>query len=54
MKSAVETAAADELGGLDILVNNAGTSSAATFEDMTNEQLDIDFSLKVKGRYLHD
>ena len=37
------------LGGIDILVNNAGTSSAARFEDMTNEQLDIDFSLKVKG-----
>ena len=40
---------ADKLGGIDILVNNAGTSSASRFEDMTNEQLDIDFSLKVKG-----
>ena len=48
VKSAVESAA-EQLGGIDILVNNAGTSSASTFEDMTNEQLDIDFSLKVKG-----
>ena len=36
-------------GRLDILVNNAGTSSAARFSDMTNEQLDEDFTLKVKG-----
>ena len=36
-------------GRLDILVNNAGTSSAARFEKMTNEQLDEDFTLKVKG-----
>lgn len=36
-------------GRLDILVNNAGTSSAATFEKMTDDQLDDDFSLKVKG-----
>ncbi len=48
VKSAVE-GAADQLGGIDILVNNAGTSSASNFEDMTNEQLDIDFNLKVKG-----
>lgn len=36
-------------GRLDILVNNAGTSSAARFEKMTNDQLDDDFTLKVKG-----
>ena len=36
-------------GRLDILVNNAGTSSASPFEKMTNEQLDEDFTLKVKG-----
>ena len=48
VKSAVE-GAAEQLGGIDILVNNAGTSSASSFEEMTNEQLDIDFSLKVKG-----
>ena len=48
VKSAVEMAA-EQLGGIDILVNNAGTSSASRFEDMTDEQLDIDFTLKVKG-----
>ena len=48
VKTAVESAA-DQFGGIDILVNNAGTSSASSFEEMTNEQLDIDFSLKVKG-----
>ena len=36
-------------GRLDILINNAGTSSASRFEDMSNEQLDDDFALKVKG-----
>ncbi len=36
-------------GRLDVLVNNAGTSSAASFEKMTNDQLDEDFTLKVKG-----
>ncbi len=48
VKSAVNSVVA-RFGGIDILVNNAGTSSAAKFEDMTNEQLDIDFTLKVKG-----
>jgi 3-oxoacyl-[acyl-carrier protein] reductase len=36
-------------GRIDILVNNAGTSSAARFEAMTDEQIDEDFTLKVKG-----
>lgn len=36
-------------GRIDVLVNNAGTSSAARLEDLTNEQLDEDFNLKVKG-----
>ncbi|MEM7407707.1 MAG: SDR family oxidoreductase [Pseudomonadota bacterium] len=36
-------------GGIDILVNNAGTAIATRFEDMTNDLLDEDFSLKVKG-----
>ncbi len=48
VKDAVESTA-EQLGGIDILVNNAGTSSATRFEDMTDEMLDIDFSLKVKG-----
>lgn len=39
----------EKWGRLDILVNNAGTSSAARFDDMTNDQLDDDFNLKVKG-----
>lgn len=36
-------------GRVDILVNNAGTSSAATFDKMTDEQVLIDFNLKVMG-----
>ena len=35
--------------GLDILVNNAGTSSVGSFEDLSNDRLDADFALKVKG-----
>ncbi|MDD9896303.1 MAG: SDR family oxidoreductase [Gammaproteobacteria bacterium] len=34
---------------IDVLVNNAGTSSASRLEDLTNEQLDEDLNLKVKG-----
>jgi NAD(P)-dependent dehydrogenase (short-subunit alcohol dehydrogenase family) len=36
-------------GQIDILVNNAGTSSVATFENMTDEQVLTDFNLKVMG-----
>jgi 3-oxoacyl-[acyl-carrier protein] reductase len=36
-------------GQVDILVNNAGTSSFAKFDDMTNEQVMEDFTLKVMG-----
>lgn len=39
----------DVLGGIDILVNNAGQGNANSFEDMTNEILDFDFGVKVKG-----
>jgi len=39
----------DEFGGVDILVNNAGTSSATTLEKMTDENLKIDFGIKVYG-----
>lgn len=39
----------ERFGGIDILINNAGTSMATTFADMTNEMVDEDFGLKVKG-----
>ncbi len=39
----------DRWGRVDILVNNAGTSSAAKFDDMTDEQVMQDFTLKVMG-----
>lgn len=48
VKRMVETVVA-RWGRVDILVNNAGTSSASRFDDMTDEQLDDDFTLKVKG-----
>ena len=48
MKSAVNEAA-EKLGGIDILVNNAGQGNANRFEDMTNEVVDSDFGVKVKG-----
>ena len=48
VKSAVDKAV-NELGGIDILVNNAGQGNANRFEDMTNELVDSDFGVKVKG-----
>ena len=39
----------DRWGRVDILINNAGTSSAATFDRMTDEQVLTDFNLKVMG-----
>ena len=40
---------AEKLGGIDILVNNAGQGNANRFEDMTNELVETDFAVKVKG-----
>lgn len=48
VKAMIETVAS-RFGGIDILVNNAGTAIANKFADMTNEALDEDFGLKVKG-----
>ena len=51
-EEAVESAVnevAEKLGGIDILVNNAGQGNANRFEDMTNELIDSDFAVKVKG-----
>lgn len=38
-----------KFGQIDILINNAGTSAATTLEKMTDEQLKIDFGIKVYG-----
>ncbi len=41
--------ALDNFGRLDILVNNAGVSMAKPFEDVSEEDWDSDFELKVWG-----
>jgi 3-oxoacyl-[acyl-carrier protein] reductase len=46
---AMVAAVVDRWGRIDILINNAGTSSAATFDKMTDEQVLTDFNLKVMG-----
>lgn len=48
VKSMVDAVVA-KWGRVDILVNNAGTSSAMKFEDMSNEAVEEDFTLKVMG-----
>jgi 3-oxoacyl-[acyl-carrier protein] reductase len=48
IKSLIETVV-KKWGKIDVLVNNAGTSSASRMENLTNEQVDEDFNLKVKG-----
>ena len=48
VKAMVDTVV-DKWGQVDILVNNAGTSSAASFDNMTDEQVLEDFNLKVMG-----
>ena len=40
---------ADEFGRIDILINNAGTSAATTLDKMTDEDLKVDFGIKVYG-----
>ncbi len=39
----------DTFGRIDILVNNAGVSMAKSFEDVSDDDWDSDFSLKVWG-----
>ena len=41
--------ALDNFGRVDILVNNAGTSRAMAFEEVTDEEWEGDFDLKVWG-----
>ena len=45
----VVQAALDHYGRVDILVNNAGISMAKPFEDVSDEDWDSDFELKVWG-----
>ena len=45
----VVQAALDNFGRVDILVNNAGMSIAKPFEDVTDDEWEFDFNLKVWG-----
>jgi NAD(P)-dependent dehydrogenase (short-subunit alcohol dehydrogenase family) len=45
----VVQAALDQFGRVDILVNNAGTSMAKAFEEVSEEDWEADFGLKVWG-----
>lgn len=48
VKAMVEKVAA-KWGRIDILINNAGTHAASTLAEMTNEEVENDFALKVIG-----
>jgi 3-oxoacyl-[acyl-carrier protein] reductase len=39
----------DALGGVDVLVNNAGASPSGSFDDVSDEQWQASFDLKVMG-----
>lgn len=41
--------AAKAFGGIDILINNAGTSAAAGFEDVSDDDWQVDVDLKIMG-----
>ena len=45
----VVQAALDQFGRVDILVNNAGTSMAKAFDEVSDEDWESDFNLKVWG-----
>ena len=47
--SRVVQTAIDNFGRVDILVNNAGASMAKNFEDVSDEDWEFDFDLKVWG-----